>query len=145
MILDEFSLSGFSTLSKFFLIETKEQAQTLDEFIGCEDISEAFTIAGPGTYYILFDKGWNRAGDYAHTIIKKVPEKLETPNEFLHTLMQAQKVYDKEQAPFALARDVRTNKDCATLSDEDKQTLSGMSTKALMDAQQAIDDILEGY
>ena len=143
MILDAFSIGGFSTLSKFLLIETREQAQALDEFIGCEDISEAFTIAGPGTYYILFDKGWNRAGDYAHTIIKKVPEKPETPNEFLHTLAQAQKVYDTSQAPFALARDIRTNKDYAALSEQDKQILSGMDTEALMEAQQTINDILE--
>lgn len=145
MTLSDFDFCGFVTLSRFLRIETAEQALALGDFLDeGDEVLDAFYAAGPGVYYVLLDKGWGRVGDTFILIIKKVPERVLTPPEFLEALSTLSRTFDATKEPFALARSIKTQGEYHQLTDEQKALLANLDHDAYEDAKQALTDFLEG-
>ena len=147
MTLSDFDFCGFVTLSRFLRIETAEQALALGDFLGegeGDEVLDAFYAAGPGVYYVLLDKGWGRVGDTFVLIIKKVPERVLTPPEFLEALSTLSRTFDAAKEPFALARSIKTQGEYHQLTDEQKAMLANLDCDAYEDARQALTGFLEG-
>lgn len=140
--IETFSMDGFSTLSRFFSIETLQDAEILDQFLGTGDVSESFLFAGPGTYYILFDNGWDRSGSYRHIIVKKMLDVVR-PAVFLAELERLNAIYEHHNEPFALARTLRSKAERDALSPADLALLDRMDTGAVATARENLLSYLE--
>ncbi len=145
MDFDDFNFCGFNTLSRFFRLDCRADAEALDTFLGSADVVEAFDVVGPGTYYVLVDKGWDRAGDFSALVIKRVPD---APRSARDTL--AQLAYLKEQAdtlrkPFALAQTISLEKKYADCTEAERAFMAKMDTDALFAADAAVLDFMNGF
>ena len=145
MTLSDFDFCGYVTLSRFFRIDTVEQASALDGFLQQDElVQESFQVAGPGLYYILVDKGWDRCGDTLAIIVKKVPEARTTPTEFLSHLTALSAHFDSVSEPFALARDIRTQGQYHDLTPEQKAMIANLDYDAYESAKEGLTSLLEG-
>ena len=143
MTLSDFDSCGYVTLSRFFHIETVEQASVLDGFLQQEElVQESFQIAGPGLYYILVDRGWDRCGDTLAFIVKKVPETSIAPAEFLNHLTELSAHFDSVGEPLALARSISTHG--GDLTPEQKAMLTNFDYVAYESAKAGLTNLLEG-
>lgn len=145
MVLSDFEFGGYVTLSRFFHIETVEQASVLDGFLQQEElVQESFQIAGPGLYYILVDRGWDRCGDTLAFIVKKVPETSIAPAEFLNHLTELSAHFDSVGEPLALARSISTQGQYRDLTPEQKAMLTNFDYVAYESAKAGLTNLLEG-
>lgn len=146
MNINDFSSSGFVNLTRFFLLESAEDAKTLDEFLNFEsgEVEESFMIAGPGTYFVMCDLGWDRLGNRSVVIVEKVDRVL-TPTRFLSRLSYLKGEVDRYGEPFSLMRDIHSNEDLAALPPEKREVIERMDLEKYQKARDAAQDFLEGY
>ena len=144
MTLSDFEFGGYVTLSTFLRIEVLEHAEALDDFLQEHDlVQESFRVAGPGLYYILVDKGWDRGGDSHAIIIKKVPDGVPTVIEYLRGLALARDHFERLAEPFHLMREVGSRRSYATLTDEQRDIIHRADHDAYREARAALLGYLE--
>ena len=145
MVLSDFEFGGYVTLSTFLRIEVLEHAEALDDFLQEHDlVQESFRVAGPGLYYILVDKGWDRGGDSHAIIIKKVPDGVPTVIEYLRGLALARDHFERLAEPLALARSISTQGQYRDLTPEQKAILTNFDYVAYESAKAGLTNLLEG-
>ena len=145
MTYKDFESGGYFTLSRTFVIASKKHAQRLDKFLGSSDFQEAFEVAGPGTYYVHVDHGWDRVGDYSNIIIRKIPDTPTTVPEFFRELKRLKAAADYEAEPFAVLSNIgRSAEQYAQASETDKAIASRASAERYMHTRSAVVAYLEG-
>lgn len=147
MYYEDLESGGFFTLSRLFAIASMKQAQRLDKFLDTtSDFQEAFEVAGPGTYYVHVDRGWDRVGGYSNLLIKKIPNTHPaTVPEFFRELKRLKAIADYEAEPFAVLRDIgRGAERYAQASDEEKAIASRASAEKYTQTKDDVVAYLEG-
>lgn len=141
----DFDFCGFNTLSRFFRLDTRADAEALDAFFGCAGVSESFEVAGPGTYYVLVDKGWDRVGDYSSLIIKRVPDAPRRVDDTLAHLACLKEKAETAREPFALLDEMRRTKTYAQCTADELAIMAKMDTDALFAAEAAVTNFMIGF